>query len=61
MTVIPDDFNGWSVIDDFGRILAEGFETNVSAWRWIDRLEGEPISRSEHVAEWIAFKGIASL
>jgi len=53
MTVIPDEFHGYSVVDDYGRILAGGFQTNGSAWRWIDRQNGEPISRSEDVAEWI--------
>lgn len=38
-----------------GRWLVAGrtFDTNAQAWRWIDRQEGSPISRSEDVAEWV--------
>jgi hypothetical protein len=44
--------DGWAVIDPAGNIIAK-FATNAAAWRWIDRQEGGPISRAEHVAEWI--------
>jgi hypothetical protein len=33
-----------------------GDDTNAAAWRWIDRHEGEAISRSEAVSDWIASK-----
>ncbi|MEY9780344.1 hypothetical protein ABIA23_001746 [Sinorhizobium fredii] len=33
--------------------LAGPFKTNGEAWRWIDRHEGEPISRGEDVSEWV--------
>jgi hypothetical protein len=29
------------------------FDTNADAWRWLDRVNGEPISRAEKVAEFI--------
>ena len=29
------------------------FETNAQAWRYIDRLENEPVSRSEDLGDWI--------
>jgi hypothetical protein len=32
------------------------FNTNAQAWRYIDRLLNEPISRAEHVSDWIASK-----
>lgn len=32
------------------------FATNAQAWRWIDRQEGEPISRAEDVADWVSHK-----
>ena len=53
MTVVETE-NGWAVVHDGnGRLLADGFRSNAAAWRWIDRQEGEPISRAESVAEWI--------
>ncbi|ASY69739.1 hypothetical protein [Sinorhizobium fredii] len=33
--------------------LAGPFPSNAAAWRWIDRHEGQPISRSEKTAEWM--------
>jgi hypothetical protein len=33
--------------------LAGPFETNAEAWRWLDRHEGSPVSRSEQVGEWM--------
>lgn len=29
------------------------FETNAAAWRWIDRSENQPVSRSEDVGDWV--------
>jgi hypothetical protein len=29
------------------------FDTNASAWRYIDRRDCEPVSRAEHVSDWI--------
>jgi hypothetical protein len=51
--------NTWQVIDDTGTVIAGPFKTNAAAWRWIDRQNGEPISRSEDVGEWIAFNSFA--
>jgi hypothetical protein len=42
---------GYFVIGD-GKPVAGPFATHAQAWRWIDRNEGEPISRSELVSEW---------
>jgi hypothetical protein len=36
-----------------GEIIAGPFVSNAAAWRWLDRRTGEPISRAEHVAEWL--------
>lgn len=33
--------------------IAGPFKTNGEAWRWIDRQEGEPVSRSEKTTEWV--------
>ncbi len=41
------------VVDETGSVVAGPFTTNAAAWRWIDRREGEPISRSEAVSDWI--------
>lgn len=29
------------------------FKTNSEAWRWIERYQGEPISKSEERGDWI--------
>jgi hypothetical protein len=55
MTVVRTD-TGWAVIDDDGGIVQMGFETNAAAWRWLDRFNCEPISRSEVVADWVSRK-----
>jgi len=34
-------------------IVAGPFDTNAQAWRALDRISGEPISRSEKVSMWI--------
>lgn len=61
---VDEDFGPWCVIDAEEPLEGElkeidaytvlgWFRTNAAAWRWIDRREGAPISRSEDVAEWI--------
>jgi len=53
MTLI-ESTSGWAVVrDNDRRVLADGFTSNSAAWRWIDRQQGEPISRAECVAEWV--------
>jgi hypothetical protein len=32
--------------------IAGPFPTNAEAWRWADRYEGEPVSRSEQTSQW---------
>lgn len=51
MTVIRTADSEWLVVDD-GRTVAGPFETSAEAWRWIDRYEGEPISRAEQSSTW---------
>lgn len=36
-----------------GEELVKADLTNAEAWRMLDRDEGEPISRSEKVSDWI--------
>jgi hypothetical protein len=51
MTVEQTD-NGWVVVTG-KRVIAGPFESNALAWRWLDRHDGEPISRSEKVSQWL--------
>jgi hypothetical protein len=41
----------WHVVE--GTTVLHVAETNALAWRWIDRREGSPVSRSEKVSEWL--------
>lgn len=41
----------WAVIY-CGEIVAGPFDSNAQAWRALDRMTGDPISRSEKVADW---------
>lgn len=43
--------NGWSVIG--AGVILKTFATNAQAWRWIDRRQGDIVSRSEAVSEWM--------
>lgn len=38
-----------------GRWMASGktFDTNAQAWRHLDRLHNEPVSRAEDLSDWI--------
>jgi hypothetical protein len=58
MMTVAMNGEGWAVVDGFGRVLADGFKSNASAWRWIDRQAGDPISRAEGVSEWIWSKNL---
>jgi hypothetical protein len=51
MTVTEIDGLYYAVAND-GTVLGRAFQNHAAAWRWIDRQEGEPISRAEHVEEW---------
>jgi hypothetical protein len=48
---VTETSGGWSVVA--AGVIIKTFSSNAEAWRWIDRHEGETISRSEHVSEWI--------
>jgi len=53
----PKEINGlWWVdsVDERGAQRSVGpFKSHTEAWRWIDRNEGEPISRSESLGIFI--------
>jgi hypothetical protein len=52
MTVTVIEIAGrWHVVE--GTTVLHVAETNALAWRWIDRREGSPVSRSEKVSEWL--------
>lgn len=49
----PKEVNGeWFVMAGQNQ-LAGPFKSNGEAWRWIDRQNGEPVSQSEKVTEWL--------
>jgi hypothetical protein len=48
-TMIEKTDAGWIVVKD-GKVLAT-CSSNAEAWRWIDRYQGDPVSRSEKVAD----------
>jgi hypothetical protein len=49
---VTETSQGW-IVADGGQIIAGPFPTNAEAWRWIDRSQGDPISRAEQVSQWI--------
>ena len=52
MTVVS--FSGaWFVVGADGRVLAGPFKTNAEAWRALDRINGQPVSRSEKTSEYL--------
>jgi hypothetical protein len=50
---VEDDAEFWVVL---GKQMTGPFQTHAAAWRWIDRQEGEPVSKNEDTAEWISEK-----
>lgn len=52
MTAIQDDSGKW-VVANREAMLAGPFDTSSEAWRWIDRHDGEPISKGESTAQWL--------
>ena len=58
--VTVDEINGRWFARAGDHILAGPFGSHSAAWRWVDRHSGSPISRSEHVAEWIWNKIVVS-
>jgi hypothetical protein len=52
MKVVAGTDGAWCVFEG-AHTLAGPFESNAEAWRWLDRHEGQPVSRSEAVGEWM--------
>ncbi len=51
--IVRKQHDGWHYVVSAGGIIAGPFETNAEAWRALDRLTGQPVSRSEQVSMWI--------
>ncbi|OQP86028.1 hypothetical protein BTR14_13170 [Rhizobium rhizosphaerae] len=45
----------WFVVSG-SQQLAGPFKSNGEAWRWIDRQEGELVSKAEERSEWLTKK-----
>lgn len=52
---VTETRNGWSVVA--AGVILKTFATNAQAWRWVDRHQGDIVSRAEAVSEWIWDKG----
>ncbi|WP_167498762.1 hypothetical protein [Mesorhizobium sp. M2D.F.Ca.ET.223.01.1.1] len=52
-TVVTKAPNGAWVVMSGAVLLAGPFDDSSSAWRWLDRYEGEPVSRGEQTAEFV--------
>jgi hypothetical protein len=48
--IVKQTNSGWFVMAG-NQQIAGPFATHAQAWRWIDRREGEPVSRSEQVSQ----------
>ena len=44
--------NGWNVLD-MGRVVST-HAANREAWLAMDKIRKEPVSRKEHVTEWMS-------
>ncbi|MCA0342869.1 MAG: hypothetical protein LCH99_24465 [Proteobacteria bacterium] len=51
----PTQKDGKWFVESRAQEVAGPFDTNAEAWRWIDRHQGETLSKAEDRAEW-AFK-----
>jgi hypothetical protein len=58
VTPIKEPDGTWVVFDGH---RWQRFQSHAAAWRWIDRHEGQPISRSEKVSDWLWHQGIGDL
>lgn len=51
MNVVVKASDCWFVYNG-NYFVAGPFKTNAEAWRALDRLEGQPINRSENTSDW---------
>lgn len=52
MKIIANENRTYNVVADDGTVLAV-VQTHSEAWRFIDRFEGEPISRAEKTSQFL--------
>jgi hypothetical protein len=45
---------GYCVVDTDGRVQAGPFDLNSSAWRALDRMDREPVSKREDTGDWVS-------
>jgi len=45
--------DGKYLVMSVGNVLAGPFDTNSEAWRQLDRLTGQSVSKAEDTAEWV--------
>ena len=48
--------NGYALCED-GKVI-DIFESHAKAWKVLDRLQGEPINKSEQRADWYEKKNL---
>lgn len=48
----PNPDVGWDILD-MGNVIST-HRTNREAWLALDKLRNEPVSRKEHVTEWMS-------
>lgn len=51
MKIIKGPNGKWQIIDDSGAVIGE-YATNSQAWRALDRINREPISKREDSVDW---------
>ena len=58
MSAVIEHNGQWWVATGFGAEIVGPFPTNAQAWRWADRHDGHPVSKSEDTSEWINEKAL---
>ena len=58
MVIAVSNRGVYYVEDETGAKVAGPFESNAAAWRYIDRINNEPISIAEKKSDWSWNRGI---
>lgn len=59
VTVFQGTDGKWYIHDDDGTITNGPFPTNAEAWRFIDRITGQPTTKREDTVDWINRKSLS--
>ena len=51
MKVLRNTDGTWRVENGAGETVATGL-TNAAAWRWRDKVAGEPLNKSQDTSDW---------